>query len=93
MSNHSRRDWIPPASRKPNEAKRLRRKPDATWACRRYTPNECELPSNKPANRVNWKYASDTPEWATATETQLVGTRAISDPAWVTATESSQYFH
>ena len=61
-SNHSRKDWMPPASRKPNEARRLKRKPDATWACRRYTPNERELPLHKPANIMNWKYASDTPD-------------------------------
>ena len=93
MSNHSRKDEVPPANRRPNETKRLRRKPDATWACRRYKPREPELPSLKPANRMNWKYASDTPGWATATETQLIGTRAISEPAWATAIDPSQYFH
>ena len=71
----------------------MRRKPDATWSCRRYKPQEDELSSHKPANRMNWKYATDTPTWATATENQLTGSRAISDPAWKAAIDSNQYFH
>jgi hypothetical protein len=75
------------------KARRLMRKPDATWSCRRYNPLEPELPSRKAANRMKWKYAIDTPEWATATETQLTETRAISEPAWATAWGSIQYLH
>jgi len=93
MSNHSQRDWVPHAERKPNEARRLRRKPDATWSCRRYNPLEPELPSRKATNRMKWKYAVDTSKWATATETQLTETRAISEPAWATSWDSIQYFH
>jgi hypothetical protein len=89
MCNHTRKDWLPQEARKPNEAKRLYRKPDATWSCRRY----------KPQGRwhtMNWKYATDTPTWATATENQLTGLRAISDPWWMkgeAAIDSIQYFH
>ena len=45
---------------------------------------------------MNWKYATDTPTWATATENQLTGSRAISDPRWMSeaeAVDSIQYFH
>ena len=58
MCNHSRKDWLPHAARKPNEAKRLRRKPDATWSCRRYKPqggvahNELEI-CNRHSNMGN----------------------------------------
>jgi hypothetical protein len=93
MSNHDKKNWVPPASRKPNEAKRLMRKPDATWSCRRYKPFEPELPSGNDANRMNWSYAADTPKWATATVTQLLGTKAISEPRWATAIDLTQYFH
>ena len=96
MCNHSIKDWLPQAVRKPNDAKRLTRKPVATWSCRRYKPQEDEWSSHKPANRMNWKYATDTPTWATATENQLTGSRAISDPWWMSgaaAIDSIQYFH
>ena len=93
MSNHNKKNWVSPASRKPNEAKRLMRKPDATWSCRRYKPFEPELPSGNDANRMNWSYAADTPKWATATVTQLLGTKAISEPRWATAIDLTQYFH
>ena len=56
MSNHTRTNWVPPSMRKSNNNKRLRRKPDDTWACRRYDPGEPELPSIKKAIRVSWQH-------------------------------------
>jgi hypothetical protein len=89
MCNHSIKDWLPQAVRKPNEAKRLRRKPDATWSCRRYKPQGGW-------HTMNWKYATDTPTWAKAGGNQLTGLRAISDPGWMSeaeAVDTIQYFH
>ena len=90
MGNRSKKNWVPPANRKLNGAKRLMRKTDATWSCRRYKPFEPELPSGKDANRMKCNRHN---KWATATVTQLLGTKAISSPGWATTIDLTQYFH
>ena len=81
MTNH-------PKDRKPNERKRLHRRPDGTYYCRGYSAWEPEQPSGKKANRIHWNYASTTPQWAIDSNTELTGERAISNPAWMYTTET-----
>ena len=88
MTNHTVRNFVYPNDRKPNERKRLHRRPDGTYHCRRYSAWEPELPSGKRANRFHWKYAATTPKWAIDSNTEVSGERAISNPAWMYATET-----
>ena len=79
---------MPHTGRKSNDTKRLRRRPNGTFHCRRYKPCEPERASGKKANRFHWKHYPSTPQWVVGTNTDLTVERAISDPSWVYSTET-----